>query len=92
MRLDGFAGSDSTASTMQSFFYHILKDAKVYEKIELELNEANRLGKLSEPIQYQESLQLPYFQAALKEAMRLRPAVNRSPEYQAVGASTTHMF
>ena len=70
---------------MQSFFYHILKDPRVYEKIEFELEEANRLGKLSQPIQYQESLQLPYFQAALKEAMRIRPAVIQSTKYRAVG-------
>ena len=60
---------------MQSFFYHILKDQRVYKKIVLELEEAERLGKISDPVKYDESIHLPYFQAALNEAMRMRPAV-----------------
>lgn len=72
---DSFAGSDSTASTMQSFFYHVIKEPRVYRGIVAELNEADQQGRLSVPVQYKESLDLPYLQAALKEAIRVRPAV-----------------
>lgn len=70
-----FAGSDSTASTMQSFMHHILKDRRIYLKIVEEIDEATKVGKLSKIVQFSEAQQLPYFQAALKEAMRVRPAV-----------------
>ena len=70
-----FAGSDSTASTMQSFFYHILKDRRVYDTLVGELDRAEKLGSLSDPVRYEESIHLPYFQAALTETMRVRPAV-----------------
>ncbi|KAF2172252.1 hypothetical protein M409DRAFT_63002 [Zasmidium cellare ATCC 36951] len=69
------AGSDSTASTMQSFSYHVLRDPAIYANLKRELDEATASGKLSEMPQWSEAQSLPYFQACLKEAMRLRPAV-----------------
>ncbi|KEF55692.1 uncharacterized protein A1O9_08442 [Exophiala aquamarina CBS 119918] len=66
-----FAGSDSTASTMQSFFWHVLSNKLVYEKLVAEILAAD----LSEMVQYNEAQNLPYFQACLKEAMRISPAV-----------------
>jgi cytochrome P450 len=66
-----FAGSDSTASTMQSFFWHVLSNPKVYDKLVKEILEAN----MSEMTQFNEAQTLPYFQACLKEAMRINPAV-----------------
>lgn len=66
-----FAGSDSTASTMQSFFYHLLNDKRVYDKLMSEITSAD----LSEMVSWNEAQNLPYFQACLKEAMRIRPAV-----------------
>lgn len=66
-----FAGSDSTASTMQSFFWHVLSDARVYGRLTDEMQSAT----LSEFVTYNEASGLPYFQACLKEAMRMRPAV-----------------
>ncbi|KAF2098777.1 cytochrome P450 [Rhizodiscina lignyota] len=70
-----FAGSDSTASTMQSFFHLVLSNPNVYKKICDEIDEAQSSGKLGDKITFQEAQQLPYFQAALKEAMRMRPGV-----------------
>ena len=70
-----FAGSDSTASTMQSFFYLVLNAPRVYAKLSQEVKEAQEAGKLSEIVTYAEAQNLPYFQACLKEAMRVRPAV-----------------
>lgn len=66
-----FAGSDSTASTMQSFFYHVLNDGGVWKRLTTEI----RGAELSAIVSYQEAQNLPYFQACLKEAMRVRPAV-----------------
>ncbi|KAL9567270.1 hypothetical protein ACKAV7_008512 [Fusarium commune] len=51
------------------------KFLKVYEKLQREIGEADQAGHLSEYVTYQESLELPYFQATLKEAMRMHPAV-----------------
>ncbi|KAI1469876.1 cytochrome P450 [Daldinia caldariorum] len=72
-----FAGSDSTASTMQSFFWHVLSAPKVLAKLVEEVDAAARDGTISAQgnIQWTEAQNLPYFQACLKEAMRMRPAV-----------------
>lgn len=72
-----FAGSDSTASTMQSFFFHVLSDKGVYEKIQEEFAQATADATIpsSGNIAWNEAQNLHYFQACLKEAMRVRPAV-----------------
>ncbi|KXT12738.1 hypothetical protein AC579_8915 [Pseudocercospora musae] len=70
-----FAGSDSTASTMQSFTHCVLRDPRIYANLRKELDEATASGRLSEMPQWNEAQALPYFQACLNEAMRLRPAV-----------------
>jgi len=70
-----FAGSDSTASTMQSFFSEVLRRPAVYAKLQKEINDASARGDLSDKITWQEAQKLDYFQACLKEALRLRPAV-----------------
>lgn len=72
-----FAGSDSTASTMQSFFWHVLADKKVYNKLNAELDQAVQDGTIPATgnVSWNESQALPYFQACLREAMRVRPAV-----------------
>lgn len=70
-----FAGSDSTASTMQSFFDEVLRKPEVYKRLQKEVDEATKRGQLSEKVTFQEAQKLEYFQACLKEALRLRPAV-----------------
>ncbi|EXJ89630.1 hypothetical protein A1O3_02697 [Capronia epimyces CBS 606.96] len=70
-----FAGSDSTASTMQSFFYLVLNSPEVYATLQKEVDEAQKAGQLSPIVTYAEAQKLEYFQACLKEAMRVRPAV-----------------
>ncbi|KAK1749506.1 cytochrome P450 [Echria macrotheca] len=72
-----FAGSDSTASTMQSFFWHILDSRPVYESIVREIEAAVRDGVIPATgnISWNEAQNLSYIQACLKEAMRVRPAV-----------------
>ncbi|EOD50259.1 putative cytochrome p450 protein [Neofusicoccum parvum UCRNP2] len=70
-----FAGSDSTASTMQSFMHHVLRDRRIYAALLAEIDNAAARGALSPVVAFNEAQQLPLFQAALKEAMRVRPAV-----------------
>ncbi|KAI1494093.1 cytochrome P450 [Biscogniauxia mediterranea] len=75
-----FAGSDSTASTMQSFFWLVLSHPRVHAALAAEIADAVRAGAVPATgnIQWTESQGLHYFQACLKEAMRLRPAVGLS--------------
>ncbi|TAQ87208.1 hypothetical protein B7494_g4464 [Chlorociboria aeruginascens] len=72
-----FAGSDSTASTMQSLFWHILSSPHVHATLIQEIQNAMNTGIIptSGNLSWGEAQSLPYFQACLKEAMRVRPAV-----------------
>lgn len=72
-----FAGSDSTASTMQSFFWLTLTAPRVYATLRAEMDAAVAAGTipLTGNVEWTQAQALPYFQACLKEAMRLRPAV-----------------
>ncbi|KAJ9151979.1 Pisatin demethylase [Pleurostoma richardsiae] len=72
-----FAGSDSTASTMQSFFWQVLADKRVYAALTDEFDTAVKEGRIPPTgnISWNEAQTLPYFQSCLKEAMRVRPAV-----------------
>lgn len=62
---------------MQSFFYHILADPRVYAKVQEEMRTAVADGMIPATgnISWNEAQNLHYFQACLKEAMRVRPAV-----------------
>ena len=72
-----FAGSDSTASTMQSFFWHVLADPRVRGTLTAEIRGAVAAGAIPPDgnLTWAQAQALPYFQACLKEAMRVRPAV-----------------
>ena len=60
---------------MQSFFWCVLHDSRVWNTLVSEVISASKSGILSESVTWAEAQQLPYFQACLKEAMRIRPAV-----------------
>ncbi|KAJ9602591.1 hypothetical protein H2200_012784 [Cladophialophora chaetospira] len=78
------AGADSTASTMQSFFHFVLSNREIYDKLCKEIREAD----LSPNVSWAEAQDLPYFQACLLEAMRMRPAVGLSiPRYVPKGGA-----
>ncbi|CAK7239412.1 MAG: hypothetical protein STHCBS139747_000842 [Sporothrix thermara] len=72
-----FAGSDSTASTMQSFFWHVLHDRHVHDTLVAEIDAAVAAGSLPPAgnVSWSEAQRLTYFQACLRESMRVRPAV-----------------
>ncbi|KAF7539421.1 hypothetical protein G7054_g2167 [Neopestalotiopsis clavispora] len=70
-----FAGSDTTAISLRAVLYHTLKHPHVHAKLLAELDEAHAQGRLSIPVRWKESQQLPYFIAVVTEALRLHPAV-----------------
>jgi len=62
---------------MQSFFWHILSDRRVYQNIVRELEYAVATGAIPSKgnLNWNQAQGLHYLQACLKEAMRVRPAV-----------------
>lgn len=60
---------------MQSFCHHVLREPSVYAQLKDEIYRATASGNLSQFPTWNETQALPYFQACLKEAMRIRPAV-----------------
>lgn len=70
------AGSDTTGISLRAVFYYVMRDKRVYKKLQQEIDEAHALGNLSPNITYAESLQLPYLQLCIKEAMRMHPGVS----------------
>ncbi|KAJ5365242.1 cytochrome P450 [Penicillium concentricum] len=70
------AGSDTTAISLRAIIYFLVQNGSVYHKLQREIDEADRTGKLSEYITYAECLELPYLQAVMKEAMRCHPGVS----------------
>ena len=71
-----FAGSDTTAIAFRAIIYFLLRNPEKLQKLLKEIGDADRAGKLSQPIQYKESLNcLPYLDAVIKEGTRLHPSV-----------------
>ncbi len=62
---------------MQSFFWHVLHDKRVYATLDAEVDAAVADGRLPAAgnVSWAQGQALPYFQACLKEGMRVRPAV-----------------
>ena len=65
------AGSDTTASTMSSAVYHVLKNPAVHEKLREEL----RAADLSLPARWKDLKDLKYLNAVMRESMRIHPGV-----------------
>lgn len=68
------AGSDTTAITLSSIFYHLMTHPETYRRLQEEIDAAAHDGRISDPITFQEAQQLPYLQAVIKEALRIHPA------------------
>ena len=65
------AGSDTTAITLRSAIYYILRDSDVHARLRKEIQDA----ALSVPVSWKAVQSLPFLDAAIKESMRLHPAV-----------------
>jgi cytochrome P450 len=68
------AGSDTTAITLSSVFYHLMKYPQSYHRLQSEIDTAAKEGRISDPATFKEAQELPYLQAVVKEALRIHPA------------------
>ncbi|KAI5922367.1 pisatin demethylase [Camillea tinctor] len=69
------AGSDTTAIALRSLLHNLLINPHCYAKLRNEIDNKDKNGELSLPIQMKEASAMPYLQACLKEAMRMHPSV-----------------
>lgn len=69
------AGSDTTAAALSGILYHLLKNPDKLQKLRDEMEQFAADGKLSSPVQFKETQQMPYLQAVMKEGMRVHSAV-----------------
>lgn len=69
------AGSDTTAISLRAILYYTMKDERVLNKLCQELRDVANVGRISMPVSWKQSQELPYLDAVIKEAPRLHPAV-----------------
>jgi cytochrome P450 len=71
-----FAGSDTTAISLRSIFYHLLKNPETLKRLRKELDDAGADGLFVDArlVRWEESQKLPYLNAVIKEALRIFPA------------------
>jgi cytochrome P450 len=73
-----FAGSETTAISLSSVFYFLLKNPRCMEKLMEELDSKDREGYFHDKekgvVTWSESQGLPYLDACIKESFRLHPA------------------
>jgi cytochrome P450 len=68
------AGSDTTAISLSTIMWHLMHYPDVLQKLREELDEFTAQGRCSSPITFKESQEMPYFQAVMKEALRMHAA------------------
>lgn len=68
------AGADTTAISVRAILRYVCTNPRVYNKLQAELDAASAEGKLSDVPTFTEGTSLPYFQAVIKEALRVFPA------------------
>lgn len=73
-----FAGSETTAISLSSVFYFLLRNPSTLNRLYAEIDDAARRGVFSDYdsglVTWHESQTLPYLDACVKEAFRLHPA------------------
>jgi cytochrome P450 len=73
-----FAGSETTAISLASTFYYLLRNPICYEKLQAELDDFARQGGFSDYetglVTFSEAQKLPYLHACIQEAFRMHPA------------------
>lgn len=67
------AGSDTSAATIRVVLLHLMTSFPCYLRLQREIDEAVKTGKISSPIKDCEAKQLPYLQAVIKEGLRITP-------------------
>lgn len=68
------AGSDTTSISLSAILYYLLKYPNTFEALRKEVDGLRQQGKGGHFITFKESLEMPYLQAVIKEALRMHPA------------------
>ncbi|KAH0837551.1 hypothetical protein AYO21_05039 [Fonsecaea monophora] len=69
------AGSDTTAVSLSSILYNLLRYPDTMRKLREEIEEFEKQGRCGNPaVSFKESQEMPYLQAVMKEALRMHPA------------------
>ena len=68
------AGSDTTAISLSSILYHLLRVPGTLRKLRDEIDAFSAQGRCSKKVTFKESQEMPYFQAVMKEALRMHSA------------------
>ncbi|KAJ5089198.1 hypothetical protein N7532_007882 [Penicillium argentinense] len=68
------AGSDTTAISLSGIMWYLLQNEAVLRKLRDEIDDYTNRGLLSENVAFKESQEMPYFQAVMKEALRMHSA------------------
>lgn len=78
------AGSETTAISLSSVFYHLLKNPRTYEKLMAEIEEAVGNGTIEDHpdqlVSWAASQKMPYLDAVVQEGFRLHPAAGGTLE------------
>ncbi|KAG9259119.1 cytochrome P450 [Emericellopsis atlantica] len=72
LMMNVLAGADTTAIEIKSITWHLLSNPEAHKKLVSELSSV----ALSFPPKYEETKDLPYLNAVIKEAMRLHPVIS----------------
>ena len=68
---------DTSAAFISAFMYYVTRDDRVYEKLWEEIQSFQEKGLLSHPVvSFDETCQLKYFMACVREALRISPSVS----------------
>ena len=70
------AGSDTTATSLTSIMFRVMKNPRIYERLVTEIRTAFPPDTNEIPT-YAQTNKLPYLQACIKEALRVLPAIGR---------------
>lgn len=65
------AGADTTWISLGSVLYYLHKDPETLRKLRSEIDEMAADGTISDPVTFQESKNMPYLNAVIKEAQRM---------------------
>jgi cytochrome P450 len=70
------AGVETTSITMSTALYYIVKTPGIQQRVQKEVDDAKKTGKLSDPPRLGEmQTSLPFLDACISESMRLHPVV-----------------
>ncbi|GKT50770.1 pisatin demethylase [Colletotrichum spaethianum] len=71
-RANVMAGSDTTGSSLSAVFYYLMKRPDCYQKLREEVDAVQ--PSQTKDFIFRETLNMPYLQAVIKEALRVHPA------------------